>query len=226
MFQECTNLTNVTIPNGVTSIGAYAFSSCKSLTSVTIPSSVTSIGDRAFIDCTGLTSVTIPSGVTSIGEAAFANCKSLTSVTFEGTTNLGSDPFYGDLRAKYLAGGIGTYTRAGGNLATWTKQVTDTPITTGNGNVTINFWINGDNQILTSNSNVTISRSGGQSSFNASVTSAYTNIQWYVNGLPVSGTQSITINAMNYLPGTYRLGVVVYRNSVPYSTEIRFTVTN
>ena len=48
------NLTSVTIPEGVTSIGQYTFSGCSSLTSVTFPASVTSIGNNAFNDCTAL----------------------------------------------------------------------------------------------------------------------------------------------------------------------------
>ena len=54
----------------VTSIGELAFSTCKSLTSVTIPNSVTSIGAYAFA-LSGLTSVTIPNSVTDIGGSAF-----------------------------------------------------------------------------------------------------------------------------------------------------------
>ena len=53
----------------VTSIGNNAFDNCD-VTSITIPSSVTSIGDMAFFRCSGLTSITIPSSVTSIGEKA------------------------------------------------------------------------------------------------------------------------------------------------------------
>ena len=71
----------IAIPNGVTSIGDYAFQGCSGLTSVTIPNSVTSIGNYAFSGCSGLTSVTIPNSVTSIGECAFARCSGLTSVT-------------------------------------------------------------------------------------------------------------------------------------------------
>jgi hypothetical protein len=77
---ENTEITDLVIPNGVTSISNYAFSNCSGLTSVTIPESVTSIGNVAFSDCSGLASVTIGSGVTSIGNSAFQYC-GLTSVT-------------------------------------------------------------------------------------------------------------------------------------------------
>ena len=63
---------DVTIPDGVTSIGEYAFSGCSDLASVTIPDGVTSIGEYAFASCYGLASVTIPDGVTSIANYAFS----------------------------------------------------------------------------------------------------------------------------------------------------------
>ena len=71
---------NSTIPNSVTSIGAYAFSECSGLTSITIPTGVTSIGEFAFYECSGLTSINIPNSVTSIGINAFYECSGLTSV--------------------------------------------------------------------------------------------------------------------------------------------------
>lgn len=57
MFEGCTSLTSVTLPEGVTSIGYFAFSGCSSLTSVTIPKNVTSIGLGAFSDCKKMTAI-------------------------------------------------------------------------------------------------------------------------------------------------------------------------
>jgi len=75
-----------TIPNDVTSIGAYSFYSCWGLSSIDIPNSVTSIGTYSFWGCSGLTSITIGKSVTSIGSNAFQNCSNLSSVTFHCTS--------------------------------------------------------------------------------------------------------------------------------------------
>ena len=76
--------TSITIPDGVTRIGEFAFF-CSGLTSVTIPASVTHIGEFAFSGCGALTSITVPDSVTSIGKRAFVGCKGLTSITYRGT---------------------------------------------------------------------------------------------------------------------------------------------
>ena len=93
-FSSCDSLISMTIPNSVTSIGKGAFYNCKSLENVTIPNSVTSIGDGAFSKCESLESVTIPNSVTSIGARAFYNCKSLEIVTIPNSvTSIGDNPF-------------------------------------------------------------------------------------------------------------------------------------
>ena len=59
LFLNGTDLTDLIIPDGVTSIGAGTFYYCNSLTTVTIPASVQSIGEKAFYECDGLTRVNI-----------------------------------------------------------------------------------------------------------------------------------------------------------------------
>ena len=56
--QKLTEMTNIVIPDGVTSIGNYAFRYCSSLESITIPDSMTSIGDYVFYNCRLLTDIT------------------------------------------------------------------------------------------------------------------------------------------------------------------------
>lgn len=93
-FEYCKDLSSVTLPNSVFSIGSDAFYGCSGLTSVTIPNSVTSIGSSAFYGC-GLISVTIPNSVTSIGSSAFAGCSSLTSVNIPNSVlSIGSLALY------------------------------------------------------------------------------------------------------------------------------------
>ena len=94
-FSGCTGLTNITIPNSITSIGDEAFRDCYSLTSIVIPNSVTFIGGFAFLYCTGLTSVEIPNSVTSIGVSAFEGCTGLTNVELPNSvTSIGEYTFY------------------------------------------------------------------------------------------------------------------------------------
>ena len=95
-FRGCYSLTSITIPENskLTSIGSDAFYGCKSLTSITLPEGVTSIGSSAFYNCSSLTSMTIPESVTSIGGYAFDGCSSLTAMTIpEGVTSIGSSAF-------------------------------------------------------------------------------------------------------------------------------------
>ena len=82
-FANCSLLTSIVIPDAVTVINNGTFSSCSGLTSISIPDAVTAIGMGAFSGCSSLTSITIPNAVTAIGESAFINCGSLTSIVVE-----------------------------------------------------------------------------------------------------------------------------------------------
>lgn len=79
-FQQCSQLSKVTIENGVESIGQSAFART-ALTEVVIPDSVKTIGDLAFCDCTQLESAVLPNGLTIIGQWLFQDCKNLKSLT-------------------------------------------------------------------------------------------------------------------------------------------------
>ena len=71
-------LTEYTVPDGVTKIGDSAFESCGDLRSVTLPNTITSIGRSAFEDCWRLRNMRIPARVTEISEDAFGWGASLT----------------------------------------------------------------------------------------------------------------------------------------------------
>ena len=73
-------MTDLVIPDGVTSICRYAFDNCTGLTSVIIPEGVTRISSEAFRSCGNLTSVTIPQSMTTIGSMAFMWCENLNAV--------------------------------------------------------------------------------------------------------------------------------------------------
>lgn len=87
-------LTDLVIPEGVTSIKSESFYQCKSIKSISFPNSITSIGNRAFCGCNNLESVVIPTGVSSIGDEAFLLCNNIASVTIsESVTTIGYRAF-------------------------------------------------------------------------------------------------------------------------------------
>jgi len=74
-------ITGITIPDTVTSIGQSAFSGSK-LTEITLPGRLNAISDAMFYYCANLNRITIPKKVTSIGSRAFMYCSSLTDIEF------------------------------------------------------------------------------------------------------------------------------------------------
>ena len=88
------DLTGVTLPDGLVSIGESAFEGCNKITEIVIPDSVTCIGNSAFASCSSLTDLTLGAGLTDIGFYAFGGCGSLTSVSFpDGVISIGERAF-------------------------------------------------------------------------------------------------------------------------------------
>ena len=103
-FYSCYRLSAVSIAPSVAKFGQNAFDSCTRLTDVVLPEGVTTISCSAFTGCTGLQSIVIPESVTSIESAAFYNCSSLTGVTIpKGVTAIGGLTFYGCGSLTYVS---------------------------------------------------------------------------------------------------------------------------
>jgi surface protein len=112
MFYNCGSLASVTLPDGLTVIGTYAFNRCYSLSSVNIPESVTTVENNAFQNCSSLAeplynsklfvfmptskegTYDVPDGITTIAPYAFRNCYYLTKITIpESVTTVGNYAF-------------------------------------------------------------------------------------------------------------------------------------
>lgn len=94
-FYHCSSLENVAIPNTVTTIDGYAFAYCESLESVIIPEGVDTIQDYAFYFCASLKHITIPRSVTNMNNIAFAGCTDVTIRGYAGSVAEECAQFYG-----------------------------------------------------------------------------------------------------------------------------------
>ena len=84
----------ISVPDGVTKIGNYAFQGQSNILQVTLPEGVTKIGDGAFAWCEGLIKINLPDSLTTMGTAAFTGCRSLISVVIpEGVEKLEYNTF-------------------------------------------------------------------------------------------------------------------------------------
>lgn len=94
-FDNCSNLTDVTMPESLTTIGNSVFYGCSSLTKINIPDNVTSIGNNAFQGIK-LKTVMLPENLQSIGSKAFEDCTLLTGITIPASvTTINSNAFHG-----------------------------------------------------------------------------------------------------------------------------------
>ena len=138
--KDCINLTNVLMPQTVTSLGMYVFRNCASLGNLTIPGSVKTLATAALAytsgitnlvfspgltnlasfsvsGCSNLTTVDLPNTLTSIDLYAFENCPKLKALFFRGSApSVVQTSFWGatNATAHYLPGSSGWGTTFGG----------------------------------------------------------------------------------------------------------------
>lgn len=80
-FAGCYNMVQIAVP-GAESIGWGCFFDCTAITSITLPESLRVIEDKAFYHCSSLAGITIPAGVESFGNSVFCYCENLVYVKF------------------------------------------------------------------------------------------------------------------------------------------------
>lgn len=121
------NLTEVTIPSGVKTIGSWAFrqnfnlkkvsfeegivletiednafDSCGILTEITLPSTLRTLGEYVFICCFELKSITLPEGIKAIPTGAFTNCSSFTEISLPSTLESIGDFTFGNTKLSVV----------------------------------------------------------------------------------------------------------------------------
>jgi len=93
-FMDCEYMTKITIPNSVANIKQRAFEMCYSLLNIKLPNSINSIEPEVFVCCASLIEINIPNSVTSIGENAFSGCDNLINVAIPNSvTSIGDEAF-------------------------------------------------------------------------------------------------------------------------------------
>lgn len=102
LCHNCVALEKVNLPSTLTKINNNVFQDCSSLVSMSIPNSVTTLGNNCFSGCTSLSSVNIPTGVTTLNAYVFQNCKALKTIVIpSGVTSM---------NASFAGSGIETIT--------------------------------------------------------------------------------------------------------------------
>ncbi len=126
-FSGCSLMKSISIPSSVTKIYDGAFNSCEALKTISLPASLTMIDENAFCYCSNLEEISIPSTVTSIGSYAFLDCTSLKKIYFKTPSlpaSLDNLAFYDvTATAYYPVTWSSTPTSSYGGSLTWTSVV-------------------------------------------------------------------------------------------------------
>ena len=98
---SCYKLREVSLPEGLISIGKLTFMDCQKLQEIRLPKSLKTLGEGTFASCFALTEIEFPEGLETIGDGVLVHCLSLTSVVIPASvTEMGDRPFSGDWALK------------------------------------------------------------------------------------------------------------------------------
>lgn len=108
-FPENKQVTEYTVPEGITEIKNNKFAFCQNLKKINLPSTLVSVADFSFHGSTALTEIAFPEGTTSIGSCSFFRCTGLTKITFPSTIKtIASNALVGCTNLKTIEGYAGT----------------------------------------------------------------------------------------------------------------------
>ena len=85
LFDGCTGITSISLPKTLQSINGYVFRNCSKLSEIVVPEGVTTVGEHCFENCTSLTSVSLPTTLKVLENHLFNNCNKLESFVFQPT---------------------------------------------------------------------------------------------------------------------------------------------
>ena len=95
-FYNCRYLDDVSLPDSLQAIGNNAFSNCRTLTEIELPARVSSLGTAVFSGCSNLETVNLPVFITELPASTFSNCTVLETVELPvSVTAIGNDAFFG-----------------------------------------------------------------------------------------------------------------------------------
>ena len=98
---SCYKLREVSLPEGLISLGKLTFMDCWELQEIRLPKSLKTLGEGTFASCFALTEIELPEGLKTVGEGFLYHCISLTSVVIPASvTEMGDRPFSGDWALK------------------------------------------------------------------------------------------------------------------------------
>ena len=115
-FANNTTLTQLTLPETITTFGQGAFANCSAMTAVNIPASIQEIPGACFAQCKKMEAFTLPEQVKTIGSLAFANCAKASKIELnEGITTIGERAFLGCSAVREITL-PSTVSKMGGNV--------------------------------------------------------------------------------------------------------------